>query len=74
METITTRESDVLFQKLGNTWFVFTEIDGEFLYSTLPEGLDPKKTNLELYEVINNHMKMVAKHNRKIGHEPSLAG
>jgi hypothetical protein len=74
MENITTKESNVLFQKLGNTWYIFTEIEGEFLYSTLPEGMDPKKTNLELYEVIDNHMKMIAKHNKRTGQEPSLAG
>lgn len=67
------KESDVLFQKLGNLWYVFTEIDGEFLYSSLPEGMDPKETSLELYEVIQNHMKMVAKkRNHGPSHEQSL--
>jgi hypothetical protein len=52
--------SEVLFQKLGNTWYIFSEISGEIVYSALPQGMDPKTTKLELYEVIENHMKKVA--------------
>lgn len=53
-------ESDVLFQKLGNTWYVFTELDNEFIYSALPEGMDPRTTKLELFEVIEEHLEKVA--------------
>ena len=58
--TETMRESEVLFQKLGNTWYVFSEIESEIIYSALPEGMDPHSTRLELYEVIEEHMKKVA--------------
>lgn len=58
-------ESDVLFQKLGNTWFAFTEINEELIYSALPAGLDPRSTKLELYDVIEEHMQKVANATRK---------
>ena len=35
-------ENEVLFQKMGNRWYVFTEIESEFFYSPLPEGIDPQ--------------------------------
>lgn len=54
-----TKEVDVLFQKLGATWFVFTQIEQEFIYSALPEGLDPRTTKLELYDVIEEHLQKV---------------
>ena len=54
-------EKEVLFQKLGNTWYIFTEIDNELVYSAMPEGMDPYTTKLELYNVIEDHMKRVAK-------------
>lgn len=57
-------ESDILFQKLGNTWYIFTEIENEFIYSALPEGLDPRTTKLELYDVIEEHMKKIKTHNK----------
>ncbi len=53
-------ENEVLFQKLGNTWYVFTEVNDDFVYSALPEGMDPRSTKLELYEVIEEHMERVA--------------
>ena len=52
---------DVLFQKLGNTWYIFAEINDEVVYSTMPEGMDPYSTSLELYEVIEDHMERVSK-------------
>lgn len=52
---------EVLFQKLGNTWYIFAEIDNEVVYSTMPEGMDPYTTKLELYNVIEDHMKRVSK-------------
>lgn len=55
---------EVLFQKLGLTWYIFTEIDNEVVYSAMPEGMDPRTTKLELYEVIEDHLKKVATHPR----------
>jgi hypothetical protein len=54
--------SEVLFQKLGSTWYVFTEANGEMVYSALPNGMDPHTTSLELFEVIESHMDKVSKH------------
>jgi len=54
------KEQDVLFQKLGPNWFVFSEIDGEVVYSSLPKGLDPRTTKLELYDVIEDHLEKMA--------------
>lgn len=58
-------DTEVLFQKLGNTWYAFSEVEGDVIYSTLPEGLDPRTTKLELFEIIEGHMQKVAKINRK---------
>ncbi len=56
---------DVLFQKVGNTWFIFSEVNGEAVYSVMPEGMDPKTTKLELYQIIEDHMSKVASHKRR---------
>jgi hypothetical protein len=58
----TTQEfnNEVLFQKLGETWFVFSEVNGEVIYSAMPKGIDPKSTKLELYQVIEDHIAKVA--------------
>ena len=53
--------SDILFQKLGNTWYAFTETENDVHYTALPAGVDPKTTKLELFEVIEDHIKAVAK-------------
>ena len=50
---------NVLFQKLGNIWYIFTEIEDEVVYSKMPDGMDPHSTKLELYEVIEEHMERV---------------
>ncbi|TNF27235.1 MAG: hypothetical protein EP319_12060 [Deltaproteobacteria bacterium] len=60
--TQTTTEQEVLFQKLGETWYVFTEVENDFIYSALPTGMNPMETKLELFEVIEEHMQKVAKH------------
>ena len=60
--TQNTSETEVLFQKLGNTWYVFSEINENFVYSALPDGIDPMTTKLELFEVIEDHMKRVSDH------------
>jgi hypothetical protein len=53
---------DVLFQKIGNTWFIFSEFGGEVVYSVMPQGMDPRTTKLELYQVIEDHIERVANH------------
>jgi hypothetical protein len=68
---LNTQANTVLFQKLGNTWFVFTEVSGDMIYSALPEGMDPKTTKLELIEVIEDHMEKVSK--RHIARKPEAA-
>ena len=32
---------EVLFQKLGQTWYIFTEVNNEVIYSAMPDGMDP---------------------------------
>lgn len=56
---------DVLFQKIGNTWFIFSEINNEVIYSVMPQGMDPKSTKLELFEIIEDHLVKVASHKRR---------
>ena len=56
---------DVLFQKIGNTWFIFSEVNNEVVYSVMPQGMDPKETKLELYEIIEEHMAKVASHKKR---------
>lgn len=56
---------DVLFQKIGNTWFIFSEVNNEVIYSVMPQGMDPKETKLELYNIIEEHMTKVASHKRR---------
>lgn len=51
-----THETDVLFQKLGNDWYVFSESAGEVIFSQLPHGMNPRSTKLELSEVVEAHM------------------
>ncbi|MDH4468616.1 MAG: hypothetical protein QE271_11205 [Bacteriovoracaceae bacterium] len=50
------KQHNVLFQKLGNTWYVFSDLDNEIIYSAMPEGMDPRTTKLELYEIIEEHL------------------
>ena len=56
-----TCEAEVLFQKLGETWYAFSLVNDELIFSPLPEGVDPRDTKLELFEVIEEHMQRVAK-------------
>lgn len=58
-------QNEVLFQKLGNIWYVFTEVNNELVYSALPEGMNPKTTKMELFEVIEDHMAKVSRQQRK---------
>lgn len=66
----TQQTNEVLFQKLGTTWYVFTEVQGDMVYSALPNGMDPHTTKLELFEVIEEHMQKVSKH---YGRKPEVA-
>lgn len=63
--TVKNSVKDVLFQKIGNKWFIFSEVNNEVVYSVMPEGMDPKSTKLELYEIIEEHMTKVASHKRR---------
>jgi len=56
---------DVLFQKVGNTWFIFSEVNSEVVYSVMPAGMDPKTTKLELFEIIEEHLTKVASHKQR---------
>lgn len=63
--TTSNNVKDVLFQKIGNKWFIFSEVNSEVVYSVMPEGMDPKTTKLELFEIIEEHMTKVASHKRR---------
>lgn len=65
--------SEVAFQKLGNTWYVFTEVNEELIYSAMPEGMDPRETKLELYEIIEDHMDKVVSYYQKSKRTPEVA-
>lgn len=51
--------TEVLFQKLGDGWYLFTEIGEEVIYSKLPDGINPRTTKVELYELIEEHVEKV---------------
>jgi hypothetical protein len=63
-------EQEVLFQKLGTTWYAFTEINSDVVYSPLPVGVDPHNTKLELYHIIEKHLEKVARF--KLAHDISM--
>ncbi len=54
------QNQDVLFQKIGNRWYVFAEVDGETVFTPMPEDVDPKTTKLELYHIIEEHVQRMA--------------
>lgn len=64
-KTVKNNVKDVLFQKIGQTWFIFSEVNNEVVYSVMPQGMDPKTTKLELFEIIEDHMTKVASHKRR---------
>lgn len=51
--------TEILFQKLGKTWYTFSQIDSEVIYTALPDNVDPKSTTLEFYQVIEEHERKV---------------
>lgn len=63
----TQSQNDVLFQKIGGKWYIFSEVSGELVYSAMPEGMDPRSTKLELYRVIEDHIKRVARNMKRPG-------
>lgn len=63
-KTSTQQQSEVLFQKLGATWYVFSESGEDMVYSALPDGMDPRSTKVELLEVVEEHMKKVRNQSR----------
>ncbi len=63
--TVKSSVKDVLFQKIGNTWFIFSEVNNEVVYSVMPQGMDPKTTKLELFEIIEEHMTKIAANKRR---------
>jgi hypothetical protein len=65
MSKVKNQVKDVLFQKIGNTWFIFSEVNNEIIYSVMPSGMDPKETKLELYEIIEEHLTKVASNKRR---------
>ena len=64
-QSINTSVKDVLFQKIGQTWYIFSEVNNEIVYSVMPQGMDPKTTRLELYEVIEEHLSKVAMNKKR---------
>ena len=52
-------DADILFQKMGNTWYLFTQIGEEVIFSELPPGINPKSAEFELYEVLEEHVEKV---------------
>ncbi len=52
-------EKKILFQKIGPRWYLFSEKSGDIIYSEMPLGVDPRKTKLELYDIIEDHMEKV---------------
>ena len=56
---------EVLFQKLGNTWYVFTEIDNEVIYSPLPHGVNPYTDKLELYNIVEECTKRAFQYEKR---------
>lgn len=67
MKKMKHRNAEVLFQKLGDTWFVFSELQGsgDVIYSSLPAGMNPHDTKLELYELIAEHLEKINQLNQQ---------
>ena len=43
---------EVLYQKLGDKWYAFSQIDGEIKYSPCPDNFDPWESQSEIYNVL----------------------
>ena len=44
---------------------MFSEIEDDFVYSPLPDGIDPRSTRLELFNIIEDHIQRVSKYQKK---------
>ena len=64
-EYMNNSKREVLFQKLGNTWYVFTEIDNEVVYSALPHGVNPHSDKVELYNIVEKCTKRHYQHEKR---------
>ncbi len=53
-EQFKTIDTEVLYQKLGNTWYAFAEINGEVLFRALPEGTNPNTTKFEFTQIVES--------------------
>ena len=60
MDTDHKNHRQVLFQKLDKKWYVFAESQDGPVCAILPEGMDPRKGKLELYEILEDHLPMVS--------------
>ena len=47
-------KDEVLFQRLGDVWYVFACGGDGVQYSALPRGTDPRSTGLEFYRVVED--------------------
>lgn len=63
--TSSNQKHEVLFQKLGATWYVFSEVKNDLIYTAVPEGIDPYQTTFDLIEVIEDHMVKINRKSRK---------
>ena len=46
-------QKNILFQRLGTTWYAFLEEEGETVfYTPLPEHLDPRYDKFEIYKIV----------------------
>jgi hypothetical protein len=48
--------TEILFQKLGNRWYAFAEGEQGPIFTALPEGLDPRSTEFEFFEILENEI------------------
>ena len=53
METVL--RSEVLFQRMGGTWFAFSMVGGEAVYSMVPNRVDPRFDSVEIFQIIEGH-------------------
>ena len=61
-----TYETEVLFQKLGDQWYVFSEVEDDVIYSALPYGVDPRTTKMDLIEIIEEHLQKISQNSTPV--------
>ena len=47
-------ETEVLYQKLGNVWYAFCEIEGELIFTALPKNINPLADQFEFHHIFEN--------------------